>query len=545
VEVDISVSAPQAFYKISCPYNEAVPVPECLVEVEEKGLVFPELHTYSFFSKFICRPQEGDRFFYSRHPSWYVTGEKLSQKLFPAVVLTILLFAASATDPGNPDTFLGPNPVFDDNSAYCTGEIVDSDASQMNVTVNWSVSSDQVYNETLEKANDTMVNSTFAPGNFTEGQEVLCNVTVFDGPVGSSQVSWEFDSIIAETFDPEIVSGPNFHNYSSEHSFNVSAVVLDREGDDEVRYCRLNATDDDGNSFVREMDIDRTYDGNQRLRCTFSKVENSSEFQVLEKLEVEVWANDSGGGEGNETLVNPIPNSPPLIYDLSPEDGSQISSDSVNLEASVLDRDGEKINVSFYNGSDDSQIESWSDLDSGTSVQESWGTLNSLETYYWYVNASDDHQTVTERLRFRNVLTSNYRVETAFLSDYSAIITSPNRTAAVPYTVRNTAGDVKDLNTSVSGLDAALDSTGSSYETYQLDPGEEKMFTIQISPDSEGRTYLNVATSNDAFNVETVDRIPVIVNDRPTNRVEVPGLGVLQLLVLLLASSTLYYSGRL
>ena len=180
-------------------------------------------------------------------------------KNFLLVISLLVSFSAGLAAPEDPDTFLAPNPVYDDNDAYCTGDIVDYDVNQMDVTVNWSVSSTKIYNQTLiDVSNNSLVNSTLASSNFTENQEVLCNITVYNGSIGSAESSWESDSAIAETFDPEISVGPEFFNYTRDHAFNVSAVVTDMEGEDELRECRLNVTDG-SNQVWKTMNMDRTY----------------------------------------------------------------------------------------------------------------------------------------------------------------------------------------------------------------------------------------------------------------------------------------------
>lgn len=465
------------------------------------------------------------------------------------VFISSLLFAASATDPENPDTFLGPNPVYDNNSAYCVGQVQDSDSTEMDVTVNWTVSSVEVYNQTLtDVPNGTEVNSTLGQSNFSEDQQVLCNMTVYDGSVGSSQSSWEFDSIIAETFDPQVLEGPVFHNYTELHAFNVSAILFDREKDDEARQCWLQVSDGDGNERNYSMNMDRSYGDDEEFRCFYSRIENTSNFEVLEDLEITLWANDSGGGESNWTEFNTVPNSPPLVYDIQPEDDSETGSSTVTLKASVLDRNGEEIDVRFYNDTGtDNVIHQNLSMSPGTTTSYDWSGLDPLGNYYWYVNASDDHEYVIERLRFRNGKENPFRIETEFINRYSAFITSPNETRLVPYTVRNTASTAKnDLTTSVYGADARFASTGTStISNYALTPGEERTFRIEISPEEPGDTFLNISTENNVYEVTTNDTQEILVFDTASNVPEAPGIGMLQLLFLLLASITLYHSGRL
>ncbi|EGQ43639.1 MAG: hypothetical protein J07AB43_16300 [Candidatus Nanosalina sp. J07AB43] len=266
-------------------------------------------------------------------------------------VLILLVFGlvssvvyAGPIPPEDPDVQLEPAPLYDDNNAYCLATFKDfDDSSGGELRFNWSVSGTEEKVETFSSlANDTQKNSTLSKSFYSEGDEVLCNVTSTD-PSGNTKHGSE--SVIADTFDPEVVSGPKFFNYSSEHAFNVSAVVLDRESDDEVSSCSLNAP----GISSRSMNIDRTFGNGDELRCFYSRIDNTSSYNVLEDVNVTVTAEDFGGGEGNRSALNPIPNSPPRVFDVQPSTSTVISSNSVDLSARFTDEDGEKIDVEFIN----------------------------------------------------------------------------------------------------------------------------------------------------------------------------------------------------
>lgn len=464
------------------------------------------------------------------------------------IFLTAFLTASvtAQVGPEEPGTDLEPNPVYDDNDAYCLGTFSDQDSTTGNVTVNWTVSSTHVYGEKfLNVPNNTQVNSSLLSPNFTEGQEVLCNVTVKDS-TGFSE--FQIDNAIADSFDPEVSSGPNFQNYSSEHAFNVSAVLLDRESDDEIRQCWLNASDPNGNKVTRRMDLRRYYGDGDEARCYFSRLDQSfPEFEVLEDVNVTVWANDSGSGYGNESRVNPVPNSPPRVFNVKPSNDATVSSNSVDLSARVQDEDGENMEVKFIDATGSSStLNTFTGVSSGDERSETWNGLNQLSTYYWRLNVSDGYQSTSNRYRFRNQFPTQFRVDARFETPYNSILVSPNTSRVIRYSVYNRDSSTKNnLVTRVYTADGVVSGTGSpASNSFSLSPGERKFFNIEISPDEEGVTELVVSTDAAGSHLNTSKRIKVFVDDRPGATADVPGIGFLQLYVILLFS-TLYYSVRL
>lgn len=474
-----------------------------------------------------------------------MTGRRIRCAIFAISLITFLGIAVSNTPSKNPAAFIGENPLYDDNNAYCIGTFEDVDSEFANVTVNWSVSSTEVYGEEfLNVNNNTVVNSTLDSSNYTDNQEVFCNMTVDD--MEDDDVVWDTDNLIADTFPPT-VSGPNFHNYSSRHAFNVSAVLTDLEGDDEIRQCWMNATDGDGNKIVEKIELRKYYGDSEQARCYFSQINDSlSGFEILEEINVSIWANDSGGDVGNRSKKNPVPNSEPRVFDVRPSNDATISSDSIDLEVRVEDEDGENLDVDFIDQTGSRSTVTKNGVNSGDEVSATWNNLQQLTTYYWRLEVDDGYQTTSERYRFRNQFPEQFRVDTRFESPYTSVLVSPNRSRVVRYSVYNDASSSRNnLVTTTYGADSVISSTSSdSSNSYDLGSGERKFFNVEISPDIQGKHELVVATKSANYNINTSKTMDVYVKDRPANTAEVPGIGLIQLMVLLIFS-TLFYSVRL
>ncbi|MFB6242132.1 MAG: hypothetical protein ABEJ36_05035 [Candidatus Nanosalina sp.] len=461
------------------------------------------------------------------------------------VFLFLIAFAgiAVAAAPESPNTKLGPNPLYDDFDAWCTGTYDDPDGDPGSMNFTWKVSGNIVKTNLYSVTDEETLNRTLDTSNFDEPQIVLCNVTAIDPGDGNTS---DWDETRAVTEAPTVIEGPTFYNYTETHEFNVSAFIYDPELQEDIDQCDIEAEDQDGNIQAFNMNMDKSYGNKSVVYCFHSSIDDSGGFEVIEDINVTVIATDDDNDENQSSEVNAIPNSVPTAYNVYPPDDSIVSTSTVTLEASFLDRNGEQIDVWFYNstGSPPELLESWVNVPSGDTRSEDWMGLESFRTYTWYIKMSDGYETVRERFRFRNLISNRFRVQTSFQIRYSSIITSSNG-GVVPYTVRNTASTSKNLNTSLDGLNALYASNNKSFMTYTLSPGERRTFRIRMRPDDLGKKTLKVTTDNLEFNIETVDTVNVLVRPKKSSAPDMPGIGALQLVFLVLVSTTLYYSGLL
>ncbi len=96
---------------------------------------------------------------------------------------------------------------------------------------------------------------------------------------------------------------------------------------------------------------------------------------------------------GFEPAANNPPNAPSNPV---PADGSTISeTTSTTLSVDVSDPDGDSMNVTFYDASDDSEIGTDTDVANDSTASVTWSSLSAGSTYQWYAVANDSTDTNT------------------------------------------------------------------------------------------------------------------------------------------------------
>lgn len=456
--------------------------------------------------------------------------------IFSFSVLLLSVLGSSSPPPYEPGVSLY-TPVYSNEDAVCEATYSPSESEAGDVSFQWLVETVQVHVENyVDVPPGTTLSATLDSDNYSIDDGLVCNVTVQNSD-GFNQSS---DNTLVETDVPDL-SDLNFYNYSDQHAFNVSGIVEDEEGDDDVQDCRVkasNATE----TKIFNADIERGYgDGNQ-LRCFLSNI-SENDFPVLETLDVELYALDAVGNEGNITGKNTVPNSPPEIFGVRPEDDSRTSGSDIELVANFIDDDGETVDMNFSSSQASPNVICSQVLDQGT-VECTWNDLDSLKDYQWTVNASDGYQTVSEDYNFRNIVSSQVKAVTSFDHRYSSVVMSTESSQIIFYNVENNHDQTKDLTSKIEGLDGRFVDSSSDTISYSLGPDSSRRFELRIDPVSTGAHIVNITTENDNFDITNEDSIEVFVRNSVSNVPEVPGIGLLQILLIFMFS-TLYYSERL
>jgi tetratricopeptide (TPR) repeat protein len=159
---------------------------------------------------------------------------------------------------------------------------------------------------------------------------------------------------------PVIDSGPGFDQASSGHSFEVSAVASDPDGDSgEIGRCTVFAEDGDGYSekFSGSGYLNEGYGSQDQVACNVSVSDSVSGFEVGESITTDVMFSDIHGSEtSNVTGTESIPNNPPgvpddlnMSYFLEQGDIDNVVDHAPRINwSNPSDPDGDNISVRAY-----------------------------------------------------------------------------------------------------------------------------------------------------------------------------------------------------
>lgn len=435
--------------------------------------------------------------------------------------------------PYEPGIVLG-TPVSTED-AVCQGYYQEQETEVGEVSFNWTVENQfQIELNSYENVPpDTTVEDTLDSSNFEFDDYLACEVIVENNFGENSTLA---DTVV-ESALPE-VQEYEFHNYSDQHAFNTSALIMDREGTDVLEECRLEASNET-HAEVFDMEIDESVGDDSQAECFHSNI-SLHDFPVLQTLELNLTVEDHHGNMGNASDTNVVPNSPPEIFEVRPEDDSRTSGSDIELQANFFDRDGDELNVTFFSDQASPEVICTEELFEGT-VECEWEDLESMQNYQWGINVTDGYQNVSEAFEFRNIVASEVRAVTDFIHRYSSVVMPADGAQTVRYEVRNNHDQLKELTSTVSGVNAVFVGEESSQVSYTVAPDDAETFEIRLEPDSAGEDALTVVTENDNFDITNEDSMEVFARHPQSTVPEVPGIGFLHLLFVAAAATAFYY----
>jgi len=106
-------------------------------------------------------------------------------------------------------------------------------------------------------------------------------------------------------------------------------------------------------------------------------------------------ANDGSDSTTSSTWSFTTNYAPDTIINPSPVDGATGVSTSPTLSVDVSDPDGDSMDISFYDASDDSLIGTDTGVVSGGTASVTWGSLSEGTMYSWYAVANDGSTSTT------------------------------------------------------------------------------------------------------------------------------------------------------
>ncbi|MFB6144771.1 MAG: hypothetical protein ABEJ98_05670, partial [Candidatus Nanohaloarchaea archaeon] len=429
-----------------------------------------------------------------------------------------------------------------------------NDISDCDITANSSKGNFMVYDGSVDKINSSWSRCTYNSVSYDDvlewenrhddsGELIKLNVTVNASDVDGQ---WSEKTETAKFHNnPPTVKKLEVTNYSYSHRFNfTSKVFADAYTPEELVGCKIKADDLDGNVYTFDGTIDHSVGGAQVAECEYDNI-NSSDipgFEPEEKINVTVNLTDRRDVSGWNFSLHEIPNNPPTAYSEEPEDGGIGLGEPLKLNITVSDPDSDFLNVWFLNATDSTVI----DYETSPSGQQVTGELPGIlvgEEYEWYVKVGDGATNFTSPVfSFTKAVSRSFQVQLAIQHRYSDVIMSPDSTRQVFLEVRNQVPGKKTLTTMLKGDVEAAFADGSESKNYEIKGKSMRRFSITISPGSTGEHTLKVVTRNEDIGVNTSTSIPVRVKDfTTTTRVELPGIQLLQLVMLSLAGAATYY----
>ncbi len=273
--------------------------------------------------------------------------------------------------------------------------------------------------------------------------------------------------------------------------------------------------------------------------------------------EAERWYNftfrlrDSNGATSVYRKNYYVENPPPVISNPDPEDDGYAFRYPVDINALVEDRNNDSVDVSFYNADDGTLIGNKLSTSDERRIGEDW-RVRQLGQLRWRIEVYDGVDRTTETYSFEKVIGSSFRVRPKIEYEYGSLVTSHKNAKVVPLTVTNLVdfSDPRKLAVNLSGVEARFQSNGKEDISFQLGPGESKRLLMEVTPTapsgSSEKRELVVTTRNREFGTKTVRKLPVLVRESTATSVskEVPGLGFIQIIFVMLVSGLLY-SARL
>lgn len=134
---------------------------------------------------------------------------------------------------------------------------------------------------------------------------------------------------------------------------------------------------------------------------------------------------------------------------------------------------------------------------------------------------------------------SRIQIETDI--DYSSIIV--NNGSADNFRMKLINGDTtpKDLSVSFSGVKAEFQD-GDKSKSFSIPGKTNQSYFVRLKPEKIGDRELNIDVKNNNLNLNTTEKIPVtVINSQNQGNREVPGIGFVQIILLSLVSTVLYF----
>lgn len=236
----------------------------------------------------------------------------------------------------------------------------------------------------------------------------------------------------------------------------------------------------------------------------------------------------------------------------SPADGEGGVSPEPTVSATYVDPDGDTGDIVFYTG-DGNFIGSCNGVSNETTCSKKYSSASSYsKSYSWYARTYDGNTwTTTPSSGEWNFQTKSYgavapdtkRLDIRFEDERNLFTAEEGETISIPLEVSNPGSKRSVEVRIVDGSDFTNFSDGTETKTVKMNPGDTQSFVLRSKPEFAGTETLEVEAVNKELGTSrsakaNVNVVPEMPESGSPN--EVPGIGVLQLLVITAVSSAYF-----
>ncbi len=205
-----------------------------------------------------------------------------------------------------------------------------------------------------------------------------------DGEFTNQSATWSFTTIVGNTA-PDAPTDPSPGDGASDVSTSptLSVNVSDPDGDT-MTVIFYNASDDS------VIDTDNNVADGEMASVTWSGLAQGTVYNWYAVANDSQAETSSSEWSFTTTSANYAPDAP---TNPSPADGATDVNTSPTLSVDVSDPDGDSMNVTFYDASDDSIIGTDNNVADGGTAEADWTGLSESTEYQWYTLADDGMDT--------------------------------------------------------------------------------------------------------------------------------------------------------
>lgn len=345
------------------------------------------------------------------------------------------------------------------------------------------------------------------------------------------------------------VSDLSVEQLDSGHKISVGSTVRDENGEGDISSCELAVEGQNGQTYTESVNNPDGGSSGQDAVCNFGNVSYSdgTGWEHLEALDVSVTVEDSMGATGTVSEDTNFPDHEPEIANIESTNYQDRNVFTVSSTVNFPDNgedEARSCTIILSDGDQSYSTGTMNRIDSSTveCVQEDIGpgqfpsfTVN--DEIDITVRATDVHGSTGEA-------STRYNVPTGVTYQYSALIMQSGGVDFLPYRVTNAGDSETRYRTELENFNSSFTANDQSVKTYNISSGETATHRIRLTPNVSfsGTKQIQINTENLETGVTETSNFTVQVTESGgSTTTEVPGIGLIHIVTVLLIASTVFY----